>query len=275
MSSASNTIDDDNSDRTQKDFLFVVTGFGPFNGVPENPTSIIIKALPAYLQQRVQRVQQSDDDDNNKDCKEDVRLLSFLASRLDTILVETSAEAAAKEVQDLQTKLSKYEAAVVLHLGVHDGSNNFRLEQCAYNDATFRVPDERGFQPTKQTVLSAALYDWGHAFTTSFDVPALVKQLNETCPMSSKVQTPEVLESMTPMANVSQDPGRFVCNYIYCSSLQAFDNATTKDDKHPYIQSLFLHVPPFRIVPQNDQLEFVTQTMLALYRENEKLRSRQ
>lgn len=31
-------------------FCFVVTGFGPFNGVPDNPTSVLVKKLPGYLQ---------------------------------------------------------------------------------------------------------------------------------------------------------------------------------------------------------------------------------
>jgi hypothetical protein len=32
-----------------------------------------------------------------------------------------------------------------LHFGVHGGAKTFLLEQRAYNDATFRCPDERGY----------------------------------------------------------------------------------------------------------------------------------
>jgi hypothetical protein len=34
-----------------------------------------------------------------------------------------------------------------LHFGVHDGSDLFKLESTAYNEADFRCPDQRGWAP--------------------------------------------------------------------------------------------------------------------------------
>lgn len=39
-----------------------------------------------------------------------------------------------------------------LHLGVDARARGFKLEQLAVNDATFRVPDQRGWQPTGQLI---------------------------------------------------------------------------------------------------------------------------
>ncbi len=39
-----------------------------------------------------------------------------------------------------------------LHLGVDARALGFKLEQQAVNDATFRVPDQRGWQPTGQLI---------------------------------------------------------------------------------------------------------------------------
>ena len=229
-----------------KDFLFIVTGFGPFNGIPENPTSIISRELPGYLRQRA--AESSDDS-----------ILSTLAKCTETMIIETSAQAVRREIAALQEKLKDFSSAIVLHLGVEGRAKRFHLESCAYNDATFRVPDEQGFQPTKTPILDTCSV--GSTLTSSFDVPALVQMLNQTLSISTD----------DPLANPSTDPGRFVCNYIYCTSMDAFACAKTingtnvNDPDPPRVQSLFLHVPPFASIPKEEQLVFVTELMRALY----------
>jgi hypothetical protein len=39
-----------------------------------------------------------------------------------------------------------------LHLGVDTRGDHFKLERQAANEATFRVPDEAGWQPSRQLV---------------------------------------------------------------------------------------------------------------------------
>jgi hypothetical protein len=69
----------------------------------------------------------------------------------------------------------------------------------------------------------------------------------------------------------SSDPGRFVCNYIYCYSLNRFcqtpaagndedDPSRVSQPKHKFA-SLFLHVPPITVIPQDEQLKFVVELM--------------
>lgn len=240
------------SKEQKRDFIFFVTGFGKFNGVPENPTSDIVKELPEFLRQKCQDTSLS----------ENVRkALSFLATRTETLLIETSAQAVQNEINVIKNRLQHFQSAIVLHLGVHYQAKRFRLEQCAYNDASFRVPDEKGFQPKNLPILQSCAL--GSKMTTSFDVPALVKRMNQTLLPASD-------DDSLPLANQSTDPGRFVCNYIYCASLDAFDCGQSVLGKHedsqssPRTRSLFLHVPPFTAIAPKAQLEFVTQLMLEL-----------
>ena len=247
------------SPKDDKTFRFIVTGFGPFNGVPDNPTSILVKELPTYLQQR-----EKDSEASSK--KKDDDDISLLANCTETMIVETSAAAARQEIGLLQKKLEPYSSAIVLHLGVWAGGSEFKLESCAYNDATFRVPDEQGYRPVSEKIVDTCSV--GSTLTTTFDVAALVDTMNSTF----------AADQSSLRAHPSTDPGRFVCNYIYTTSMNAFGcvktidgspvaTTTTTTAGQPRVQSLFLHVPPFEAVSKEEQLVFVTQLMSKLYQQ--------
>jgi len=74
-----------------------------------------------------------------------------------------------------------------------------------------------------------------------------------------------------PLAVVSTDPGRFVCNYIYCYSLDKFQCSTkvasteTKQQPSSANRVLFLHVPPFEVCSEPVQLRVVSKLMHAIY----------
>lgn len=260
-------------DTQKKDFRFVLTGFGPFNGVADNPTSILVRELPGFLSKRVNAGVVDTDVD--------------LTSCMEALIIETSAEAVRREIGELRKKLEPFQSAIVLHLGVNVDGKRFHLEQCAYNDADFRVPDEKGFQPSRAPILDTC--PWGSTITTSFDVPELVDLLNKSFSSAA-------FEEVLPISNVSTDPGRFVCNYIYCTSMNTFDCAktisttpTTEDENTdvpaavdaesssnyetklpPRVQTLFLHVPPFELIPKEEQLDFVARLMGALVEQKRK-----
>lgn len=269
----------------KNNFMFVVTGFGPFQGVADNPTSILARELPAYLQQH---------------CANDT-IATLLAPCTHTVVIETSASAVRQAIQALQDKLSSYQTAIVLHLGV-SGASRFRLESCAYNDATFRVPDEQGYQPRGDRVVDSCA--WGSTLTTSLNVASLVDIMNQTVaielPVEAQQEEEELPNQDNPnraetddkqeadekdnqqelaLANPSTDPGRFVCNYVYCTSLDAFacaqsvngkTNSSSAESPPPRVQTLFLHVPSFDHIAKEDQLVFVTQLMKVLYQEKMK-----
>ena len=56
---------------------------------------------------------------------------------------------------------------------------------------------------------------------------------------------------------ISSDPGRFVCNYTYFLSLS---HCTGKDK----VLSLFVHVPPFEVLQEDTQLQFLEDLMTSI-----------
>src|SRR5690606_8025068 len=110
---------------------------------------------------------------------------------------------------------------VYLHFGVNEKSNTFRLEMYAWNEADFRVPDERGWKPSNQVINE--LYG-----DTDVKLPS-------NLPLS---QIYKYLLNEEHSVVFSDDPGRFICNFLYFQSLH---HTKRKENAN----SLFVHVPPF------------------------------
>lgn len=205
---------DGTSSSSSNDVSFVVTGFGPFRNAKDNPTTVISRKLKDYVK--------------NSDL--DLQITS-------TLVIETSAEAAQHETDRLKEQfVAKEGNTVLLHLGVNFRGTHFQLEQCAYNEAHFRIPDEKGYQPRNKKVIDGC----DLTLTTRLDVERLQKDIG--------------LESVV----VSTDPGRFVCNYTYYCSLSKLQEGEGS------VYSLFLHVPPFSTIPEEEQLRVVTLVMKAI-----------
>jgi len=225
-----------------KEVRFVVTGFGPFANSKHNPTTAIATKLVDYLQKR--------GDPESQD----------LAACTKTIVIEVSLEAARQEMNNLHQEIlasiqdesdEQKQTVIILHLGVNYRGNYFQLEQCAYNDADFRIPDERGHQPRKEPIVEGVPV--GEPLVTQFDLPPVLKELND---MGSRGN------NSTP-AVISTDPGRFVCNYLYYTSLSKNSTTAVSDS----VRVLFLHVPPNEVADDTEQLCFVADLMLALKRQ--------
>jgi len=245
---------------------FIVTGFGPFCGVPDNPTSVLIRRI-----------------------REDDSILKS-SNIHETHILQTSAGFVREKIDDIyerlktsQTNINKGDGAIateakvdgsvdasinneaivgdsianeakkviVLHLGVNYRGKHFQIEQCAFNDATFRVPDERGYQPHRECIFEgdeSACHELGKCFNTTLDVQNLCQEMqtyNETI--------------------VSKDPGRFVCNYTYCVSLDRCHSANMcNNGEEDMFHSLFIHVPPFEVVSEDRQLDFILKIMQSI-----------
>ncbi|KAL7432810.1 hypothetical protein ACHAXM_003316 [Skeletonema potamos] len=232
---------------------FVITGFGPFAGVPNNPTSTLISCLR-----------------NNQ-----AQLLDDGLHIRETHILDTSADAAKCEIQGIFSRLCSrinlengngdtsddcltkdVNVIVMLHMGVKYSGTQMTLEQCAYNDATFREPDNNGYQPQKKCILgdSSTL---GDCLQTTLD-------LNKICT--------ELQKQGHPYCCVSQDPGRYVCNYTYCLSLnqcQSVNNTMKKSRQQCTKQlvechSLFLHVTPFSVISEEKQFSFILNLLKSI-----------
>lgn len=218
---------------------FVVTGFGPFRGVPDNPTSVLINRLrelrPSNL--RATHVLET--------------AAEFVRPKLEEIY-GASVDSNGRPDERRTIVENKANAVIVLHLGVNYKGKRFHLERCAYNDATFRVPDERGYQPQNECVLesedSSASPKFGACFNTSLNVQHLCQEM-QAC--SETI--------------VSDDPGRFVCNFTYCLSLSRCQSANKRNvcarKREQLFHALFLHVPPFDVICESKQLDFILKLM--------------
>ena len=91
-----------------------------------------------------------------------------------------------------------------VHLGVSGRAERFTLERTAWNEASFACPDERGFQPQRAPI---AADDGSTVFSRQTRLP--VQELARR------------LTARGFDTEVSDDPGRFVCNYLYYQSLRA------------------------------------------------------
>jgi pyroglutamyl-peptidase len=212
---ATTTAASDGNKDAQPPVTFVVTGFGPFRNARENPTTIIANRLVEYLKNNDQ---------------------ASLALRTSTRIIETSAQAARCELDTmLLQEQSPTFTTVYLHLGVNYKGTQFQLEQCAYNDATFRIPDEQGYQPRNKCIVDNVPLK--SSLTTLLDLETIC----------------DALHTMAPVI-VSTDPGRFVCNYTYYYSL-------TKTRQTPGVHSLFVHVPPFGVISEETQMKVVMEIL--------------
>lgn len=132
-----------------------------------------------------------------------------------------------------------------VHFGVHSTAKTFLLEQVAWNELNFRVPDQRGFQPTCQPICTA---DGPTDASKKCLLP--LDKINAT--LSEQCRFHDV-----SMVELSTDPGRFLCNYLYYISL-----AETSKIKNAH--SLFVHVPPFSAIPQDEQMRFIHALLVQL-----------
>ena len=306
---------------------FFLTGFGPFGGVEDNPTTVIVQTLNEMMDT-------DDDDDDDDDTPPIDASGSILTETTSTTphqhtkaalhhklgnhtvhsldVVHVSASGATQQVQQIistiqhhlynrssiprqgeeehepaqqqqqqqqhssehqqqqhRTTRNHKQHAVVLHFGVNPNqrsSNNkqppmFQLEQHAYNEADFRIPDQNGFQPSKQPI------DPSHPLSQRLSTDLNVKRMKDR------------LTQKGYEVGISGDAGRFVCNYIYYQSLRSVltlqeemrggpaaaghndDGDDVGSDVEVEVHVLFVHVPSFEDIPKDTQVDFTLELL--------------
>ena len=193
-----------------------VTGFGPFNGVPSNPTSALVE--------RLQRDAPS--------------LTGVVISS--TSVVETSVDGVEASLRRSRERRDVECGEIFLHLGVHGSATGFNLEANAFNEASFRVPDERGAQPWKEAI-NPSDGPISTCLVCPINIDALVSTMRQ-CGYSGVVR--------------SEDAGRFLCNYIYYASQRRC--------RAEGGSALFVHVPPFTVLSEAAQYKQLLALIAAL-----------
>ena len=128
--------------------------------------------------------------------------------------------------------------SVYIHLGVKQSATSpqLELEACARNCADFPVPDNANYQPTNERIDDAFEHD--AILRTRLDVDEMCKSLS----------------AKGYQAKVSQDAGRYVCNYTYWHSLNACRT-------NPLHHALFIHVPDTNVMPVSDTTAAVCEVI--------------
>lgn len=210
-----------------------VTGFRKFHGVAENPTETIVSRLMDYVNKQV-----LPEGAIPSSCNILETAGEGVVSTLYALLESTLPSNAGTDSEFLSDSGSG-ERIIWLHLGVNSGASKFAVECRALNEATFRCPDEMGWQPQRAPIFPE---DGGisHAIETTLPTKAIVQALAK--------KGYDVF--------VSDDAGRFVCNYVYYHSLRYAA-------KHG-IKSLFVHVPLFTKVDEETQMQFIASVLEVL-----------
>jgi pyroglutamyl-peptidase len=194
----------------------LVTGFGKFNGILDNPSKKIIEALM-----------------KEETLSKDKLKIGNKTMHLD--IFETSVEATSNYISSNNIIYD-----MIIHIGVCGSGDCIKLEQIAYNNMTFRVPDESNYQPNKVVICDNNEMRLDYALNTSFDVHLLCEQLHTNGLTNVKV---------------SSDPGRFLCNYVYFKSLNFQKNNNMK------MNSLFVHVPKEEIISIDQQIDYIKKLL--------------
>lgn len=203
----------------------IVTGFGVFAGVTKNPTEDIISSLDRW----------------------DTEGFSLTTKVL--ICSVDSVQNFMSDLSETLPTIADCDDVILVHLGVDTGSKSIKLETMGFNNMTFRVPDEGGYQPNSVSILG----------DETFDAP-IESGLN-ICKLC------EQLSSREWNVESSADPGRFLCNYIYYRSLclsMARREKAGKSDERGTCHSLFIHVPTVAVVSLQDQIMFVKRAVEAI-----------
>jgi pyroglutamyl-peptidase len=218
---------------------YVLTGFGEFQDVPINPSQVIVRTIANSSLDKC-AVRSSIVEVSMEGVCSALKDLQQCAAPTQPLTFSPDPQGPVPISPPLPTSLplptsplpsSPDEQEIWVHLGVNSKQEGFRLEKIAWNEATFRVPDQRGAQPHNQKI-----------YTTPEAPPSLQSTLQLDALAAALTQRGFPTET-------SEDPGRFLCNYIYYHTL----DYCAKNNTH----GVFVHIPPFSQIPLDTQLKFV------------------
>jgi len=219
--------------------LIHLTGFGAFGDVKDNPTSVICDQLRAWLNKGISP------EGVSKDLLSEFKSAGIEVQGLKPL--EVSADACQTHLRELFQDLSQRHDAVsseskglvcIVHMGVSSKAREIHLECRGFNEADFRIPDVRGWQPIGDAIVPSA----SPTLYTSLPLTVILGELHDR----------------SVACSLSTDPGRYICNYIFYSSLHA---AKPMD-----VPVLFVHMPPFEAVDQVAQLNAVLVLLFTIAR---------
>ena len=224
----------------------IITCFGPFGGIPSNPTlSIVLESSPNI----------SDLLNSNPvtGCIYETYELPVSTCGVDTSMSSIFSSS-------IETHPGP---VIIIHCGV-DGTQtsdgHFRLERIGFNSKDFRIPDNSGYQPKNEPIHSQSgdVNSWlgsmcGSSSSVCVDVTVASPSLDR-CLKKLK-------ENNWSNVKPSNSAGRFVCNYTHYTSLSKA--AELNEIREEKVHGMFLHVPSFELIGEEEQGRFLRDLVQA------------
>ena len=128
---------------------------------------------------------------------------------------------------------------MIVHFGVAAGRPDFCLEHKAKNIMDFRCPDERGNTPIGQLICDKS----GDCLETSLKIDDVCQSLKAGGHQKTRK---------------SNNAGEYICNYMFYRALQNIEAKKVKGT------AVFVHVPAFNSVAEEDQHKFAQSLLVEL-----------
>jgi pyrrolidone-carboxylate peptidase len=117
--------------------LIIVTAFGAFGDVTANPTQQMVEEF-----------------------KEELYHFELSEQKIPVLyyIIPVSVEDCLLSLEEIKNQIKHYEEmyntenVLLLHLGIDANARFMKMEQCGYNNMTFRIPDVRGYQPVSEPI---------------------------------------------------------------------------------------------------------------------------
>ncbi|KAL5596784.1 hypothetical protein BROUX41_006532 [Berkeleyomyces rouxiae] len=202
----------------RRELTVLVTGFAPFRGFPKNPAWEIADSLPEYLPP-ADPSPPSPGEASSATLDTSFPLVRIVVYHKPIPVTYADVNAVVPTLWDAQARREHYDLAV--HIGMAGAEILYKLEACAHRDGYIYKDADGQLLPEKPRE------DWSGlpaVLDTDVDVADVAERWKAHCPMHTKTI-------------ISHDPGRFICDYIYYSSLAELANRNEEK------RVVFMHVP--------------------------------
>jgi pyroglutamyl-peptidase len=206
-----------------------LTGFRIFGDVAKNPTEEIVEHFMSHQSSATH----STGAGHSSHSSHSIPSQAFKSLEVLDVSIRSVDEYMDRSQSHAHTNQSKQ---LIIHLGVNQGASQFKIENYAYNNKTFRIPDNDGAMPLGECIDSTNVFD--APLKTSFPTEAIL----------------EALQKENINVGVSSDPGRYLCNYVYYKSLSSLPVNASAD-------IVFIHTPPDSVYPIATQVHVVERVI--------------
>jgi pyroglutamyl-peptidase len=174
--------------RIYRQISFILTGFGNFGGITDNPTSHLVKLVDIENEDRVTILSRQTVEVSTRGC------LNFIEEIKNKLMFEHRTD--------------NENLFIVVNFGVNGGSSDICLENSSYNKAHFSIPDAQNNQPRLEKICNEM--DLDQEVKCKIDLNEVLNKLDE--------ETRKYIK-------ISSDPGRYICNYMYFNCSREFQRS--------------------------------------------------